>query len=182
MSIKFVLMLFLFFVTNTNVLSKNPDILKFKAFILRAQNSQYKILNLHNSSIKKIKEIQKSFKTNVFVSKQIKDFSKRIDAFKLHLTSTPALSIVVKFFKDNAKSLRLSALHFIRIYKFIIYIRCLLEWLPQINPHLNPFSYIFTYTNSYVQFFHKYVPNVFGIDLSGVFSWLLLEMIESYLS
>ncbi|SCO66990.1 conserved Plasmodium protein, unknown function [Plasmodium vivax] len=167
---------------NANVLSKNPNILKFKAFILRAQGSRYKILNLHSRSIKRIKEIQKSVRTNVFVSKQIKDFSKRIDAFKLHLISTPALSIVIKYFKDNVNSLRLSALHFIRIYKFVIYIRCLLEWLPQINPHLNPFSYIFTYTNSYVQFFHRYVPNVFGIDLSGVFSWLFLEMIESYLS
>ncbi|EUD65640.1 hypothetical protein C922_03886 [Plasmodium inui San Antonio 1] len=182
MKTKFVLMLFFFCVANANILNKNSDILKFKAFILRAQNSRYKILNLHNSSIKKIKEIQKSFKKNFFVSKQIKDFSKRIDAFKLQLISNPALSVVIKYFKDNINTLRLSALHFIRIYKFIIYIRCLLEWLPQINPHLNPFSYIFTYTNSYVQFFHRYVPNVFGIDLSGVFSWLFLEMIESYLS
>lgn len=175
-------MLFLFYVANANVLSKNSNIFKFKAFIIPSQNIRYKILNLQNRSIKKIKEIQKSFKTNVFVSKQIKDFSKRVDAFKLHLISSPTLSIAIKYFKDNVKILKLSALHFVRIYKFIIYIRCLLEWLPQINPHLNPFSYIFTYTNSYVQFFHKYVPNVFGIDLSGVFSWLFLEMIESYLS
>ncbi|KOB60322.1 hypothetical protein PFHG_02053 [Plasmodium falciparum HB3] len=72
--------------------------------------------------------------------------------------------------------------YFLRIYKFIIYIRCLLEWLPQINPHLNPFVFIFTFTNNYVQFFHKIIPNVFGIDLSGIFSWLFLEMIENYLS
>ncbi|GAB66204.1 hypothetical protein PCYB_083650 [Plasmodium cynomolgi strain B] len=96
MKIKFVLMLFLFCVANANILNKDPNILKFKAFILRAQNSRYKILNLHNSSIKKIKEIQKSIKTNVFVSKQIKDFSKKIDAFKLQLISTPALSVVIK--------------------------------------------------------------------------------------
>ncbi|VWU51434.1 YGGT family protein, putative, partial [Hepatocystis sp. ex Piliocolobus tephrosceles] len=69
-----------------------------------------------------------------------------------------------------------------RIYKFIIYIRCLLEWLPQINPHLVPFVYVFTYTNSYVQFFHKNIPSVYGIDLSGVFSWLFLEMLENVLS
>ncbi|GAW80691.1 hypothetical protein, conserved [Plasmodium gonderi] len=182
MSFKHVLILFLFCAVNANTLNNNANILKFKAFILQAQNNKYKILNLHNNNIQKIKEIQKSFKTNVFINKQITDFSKTVNKFKLQLISIPTVSVVTEYFRNNINSIRLSALHFIRIYKFVIYIRCLLEWLPQINPHLNPFSYIFTYTNSYVQFFHRYVPNVLGIDLSGVFSWLFLEMLESYLS
>ncbi|SBT34473.1 conserved Plasmodium protein, unknown function [Plasmodium ovale wallikeri] len=140
---------------------------------------KYKIVHIHNNqSIKKVAGIQKTVKSNVFVQ----GILKRGNITRLQLFSFSPLSVSSKFFAANIRSLKLSALHFIRIYKFIIYIRCLLEWLPQINPHLNPFVYVFTYTNSYVQFFHRYIPSVFGIDLSGVFSWLFLEMIEYYLS
>ncbi|KAI4838957.1 YGGT family protein [Plasmodium brasilianum] len=140
---------------------------KFKAFIIQSQNDKYGIFNIRNNSFKKIKEIQKNFKSNIFVQEQIKNISRKINTFKLHLFYSLPLPSVLKYLKLSGNSLRLSVLHFIRIYKFIIYIRCLLEWLPQINPHLNPF---------------KNIPSVMGIDLSGVLSWLFLEMIESYLS
>ncbi|SCN12304.1 conserved Plasmodium protein, unknown function [Plasmodium malariae] len=185
------LFLFSFLSIFVNVENKNMKISKFKAFIIQSQNDKYGIFNIRNNSFKKIKEIQKNFKSNIFVQEQIKyalfysilqNISRKINTFKLHLFYSLPLPSVLKYLKLSGNSLRLSVLHFIRIYKFIIYIRCLLEWLPQINPHLNPFVYIFTYTNSYVQFFHKNIPSVMGIDLSGVLSWLFLEMIESYLS
>ncbi|CRG99798.1 apicoplast conserved ycf19 protein precursor, unknown function [Plasmodium relictum] len=177
----FYLLLLIFFLLNVSIQSKNTDFLKFNAFIY--PNKKYRVLIKHNNNcISKNKAIQNITQRNVFLKENIKNIARNKDIFKLKLFSSSSLSSIFKFFLTNKKSIKLAALHFIRIYKFIIYIRCLLEWLPQINPHLNPFVFIFTFTNNYVQFFHKIIPNVFGIDLSGIFSWIFLEMIENFLS
>ncbi|ETB59194.1 hypothetical protein YYC_03446 [Plasmodium yoelii 17X] len=146
-----------------------------------AKTKKYQILTQRNKAIKNIKGIQK-IKSSIFIHDKIQDISSIINENKQFLLKYLIVPASIKFFLKNLQFLRLPLLHFIRIYKFIIYIRCLLEWLPQVNPHLSPFVYVFTYTNNYVQFFHKSIPNVFGIDLSGIFSWLFLELMESLLS
>ncbi|CAX64429.1 apicoplast conserved ycf19 protein precursor, unknown function [Plasmodium reichenowi] len=178
---------FLFFLLinqKNNIESKRTNISKLKAFIVSPQKSKNKIiiLNNKNSSIINNKVIKKNIQRNIFLKENIRGVLTNKSVFKLNLFASSYVSPIINFFLSNKGSIKLASLHFIRIYKFIIYIRCLLEWLPQINPHLNPFVFIFTFTNNYVQFFHKIIPNVFGIDLSGIFSWLFLEMIENYLS
>ncbi|CXI02631.1 conserved Plasmodium protein, unknown function [Plasmodium berghei] len=183
MPFNFIYILFIiFFLLPPNIEGKKVKISVYKAYILYSQKTKkYQILTPRNIAIKNIKEIQK-VKSCIFIHDQIQDISNIINENKLFLLKYLVIPSSIKLFLKNLQFLRLPLLHFIRIYKFIIYIRCLLEWLPQVNPHLSPFVYVFTYTNNYVQFFHKSIPNVFGIDLSGIFSWLFLELIESFLS
>ncbi|SCM01582.1 conserved Plasmodium protein, unknown function [Plasmodium chabaudi adami] len=180
MPFNFIYILFIiFFLLPGNIEGKKVNISAYKAYILYSQKTKkYQLLTPRNKAIKNIKEIQK-VKSSIYLHNTIQNL---INNNKLFLFRYFVIPASIRLFFKNFRFLRLPLLHFVRIYKFIIYIRCLLEWLPQVNPHLSPFVYVFTYTNSYVQFFHKSVPNVFGIDLSGIFSWLFLELVESFLS
>ncbi|SIO73581.1 apicoplast conserved ycf19 protein precursor, unknown function [Babesia microti strain RI] len=60
----------------------------------------------------------------------------------------------------------------------MLYLRYILEWLPQVNPYLPPFCTIFTATNNFIGFFQKICPPIMGFDFSGFAVWVFLENIE----
>ncbi|VWU52693.1 hypothetical protein HEP_00465700 [Hepatocystis sp. ex Piliocolobus tephrosceles] len=96
-----ILFLFSFFLLHSNVESKNASVFLIhknkQAFILPLQNSnKYHLLRLHKTSIANKKELNKSYKYNVFFSKKTKNILKKKSATQLHLFESPVLSQAVK--------------------------------------------------------------------------------------
>jgi len=70
----------------------------------------------------------------------------------------------------------------IGIYKFILIIRVLLTWFPNLdmtNPILVNLSAI---TDPYLNFFRGIIPPLGGLDLSPILAFILLSVLESLLT
>ncbi|KYF43655.1 YGGT family protein [Toxoplasma gondii ARI] len=76
----------------------------------------------------------------------------------------------------------LAASHLIRFFKVLLYLRYLFDWLPQVNPHLPPFTFVYRATDTYISVFTRVVPSIASMDLSGFAAWAVLEMTENYLA
>ncbi|CBZ51529.1 putative YGGT family domain protein [Neospora caninum Liverpool] len=76
----------------------------------------------------------------------------------------------------------LAASHLIRFFKVLLYLRYLFDWLPQVNPHLPPFTFVYRATDTYISIFTRIVPSIASMDLSGFAAWAVLEMTENYLA
>ncbi|EKX73315.1 hypothetical protein BEWA_053700 [Theileria equi strain WA] len=88
----------------------------------------------------------------------------------------------VDIWKENLGTITLGTIYGIKILKLLIYIRYLLEWLPQVNPYLPPFDTIYQTTDAYLKVFQLFLPRVAGVDTSGIIAWFILENIEAFLS
>eukprot|EP00918_Siedleckia_nematoides_P085388 GHVU01187802.1.p1 GENE.GHVU01187802.1~~GHVU01187802.1.p1 ORF type:complete len:377 (-),score=74.21 GHVU01187802.1:199-1329(-) len=80
--------------------------------------------------------------------------------------------------RANLKVLGATLLNLSSVFKVALSVRYLCEWLPQINPHLPPFSFLFSLTDSYTAFLQTVFPTVRGFDLSGFFTWALIGFAE----
>ncbi|CDJ43672.1 YGGT family domain protein, putative, partial [Eimeria tenella] len=65
------------------------------------------------------------------------------------------------------------------LFRLLLYLRTLLEWLPQANPHVPPFAFIYGATSLYTRLFSVALGSVYLGDLSGLCSSICLEAIEN---
>ncbi len=71
---------------------------------------------------------------------------------------------------------------FITIYLYMILIRVLLSWFPNINWYAQPFSILSQLTDPYLNLFRSIIPPLLGIDLSAILAILLLQVASGVIS
>ncbi len=72
---------------------------------------------------------------------------------------------------------------FITIYSYMIIIRVLLTWFPNINWLAPPFSVLSQLTDPYLKVFRSIIPPLGGtIDISPILAILLLQLLRGLLS
>ena len=70
---------------------------------------------------------------------------------------------------------------FVECYEFILSVRVVLYWFPNLNPYAFPFS-IVTYTAApFLRMFSRMLPAVFGMDLSLYLGFFALEGLKQAL-
>ncbi|OEH79385.1 yggt family domain protein [Cyclospora cayetanensis] len=80
---------------------------------------------------------------------------------------------------QHKKPLLHSAAVSIKLFRLLLYVRTLLEWLPQANPHVPPFAFVYGATSMYTRIFSALLGSIYLEDLSGLCSSLCLESIEN---
>ncbi|KAK1442465.1 hypothetical protein BgAZ_404950 [Babesia gibsoni] len=90
--------------------------------------------------------------------------------------------LLLESWKEHGESILLGTIYGIRIFRFLLHVRNLLEWLPQANPYLFPFDAIYQSTNAYLKLFQSVVPPLYGVDVSGIVAIFVLDHIESLLA
>ncbi|MUL38180.1 hypothetical protein BWI75_18050 [Gloeocapsopsis sp. AAB1 = 1H9] len=65
---------------------------------------------------------------------------------------------------------------FITIYTYILIIRVLLTWFPNIDWYSQPFAAISQITDPYLNLFRSFIPPLGGIDISPILAILLLQV------
>ena len=71
---------------------------------------------------------------------------------------------------------------FISIYTYLLIIRVLLTWFPNISWYNQPFSTLSQLTDPYLNLFRSIIPPLGGIDISSILAILLLQVTGSFLS
>ena len=71
---------------------------------------------------------------------------------------------------------------FITIYTYVLIVRILLTWFPNIDWYNQPFSALSQLTDPYLNLFRSIIPPLGGIDLSPILAILLLQVAGSLLS
>ena len=75
-----------------------------------------------------------------------------------------------------------TVLAFINIYTFLLIVRILLSWFPNINWFDPPFSIVSQLTDPYLNVFRSIIPPLGGLDFSPILAILLLQVIQSVLT
>ena len=75
-----------------------------------------------------------------------------------------------------------TVLAFINIYTFLLIVRILLSWFPNINWFDPPFSIVSQLTDPYLNVFRSVIPPLGGLDFSPILAILLLQVIQSVLT
>ena len=70
---------------------------------------------------------------------------------------------------------------FIGIYTFLLVIRILLTWFPNVNWFDPPFSILSQITDPYLNIFRSIIPPLGGIDFSPILAMMVLQLISSLL-
>jgi YggT family protein len=65
---------------------------------------------------------------------------------------------------------------FITIYTYLIIIRVLLTWFPNISWYNQPFSTLSQLTDPYLNLFRSIIPPLGGLDISPILAILLLQL------
>ncbi len=68
---------------------------------------------------------------------------------------------------------------FIQIYSFLLIIRILLTWFPNINMYNQPFLALTQVTDPYLNIFRSIIPPLGGIDFSPMLAFILLNVVSS---
>ncbi len=80
-------------------------------------------------------------------------------------------------------SLILQALaNFLNLYYFIIILRVLLSWFPNIEWFSQPWATISQLTDPYLDLFRRFIPPLGGFDFSSIVAIILLQLVQSGLS
>lgn len=72
--------------------------------------------------------------------------------------------------------------NFLQIYLFLLIVRILLSWFPNVNWLSPPFSFLSQVTDPYLNIFRSIIPPLGGIDLSPILGFLLIQLLISLLS
>ncbi|MBV9387773.1 MAG: YggT family protein [Chroococcidiopsidaceae cyanobacterium CP_BM_ER_R8_30] len=64
---------------------------------------------------------------------------------------------------------------FLTIYFYLIIVRVLLSWFPNVNWYAQPFSILSQLTDPYLNLFRSIIPPLGGIDISPILAILLLQ-------
>lgn len=65
------------------------------------------------------------------------------------------------------------------LYVFIIIVRVLLTWFPNIDWYTQPFAFVSQITDPYLNLFRSIIPPLGGIDFSPVIAIFLLQAIAA---
>mmetsp|Transcript_101149 Transcript_101149/g.241104 ORF Transcript_101149/g.241104 Transcript_101149/m.241104 type:complete len:209 (+) Transcript_101149:39-665(+) len=76
---------------------------------------------------------------------------------------------------DAALMLRLSTLNFCKIYMAMLVLRITIMWFPNINPYRQPFYSMIQLTDPYLNLFRGWMPPIFGIDLSVILAFVVIQ-------
>lgn len=68
---------------------------------------------------------------------------------------------------------------FITIYTYMLIIRVLLTWFPNISWYNQPFATLSQLTDPYLNLFRSIIPPLGGIDISPILAILLLQLAGS---
>lgn len=66
---------------------------------------------------------------------------------------------------------------FITIYSYLLIIRVLLTWFPNVNWYNQPFAALSQVTDPYLNLFRSIIPPLGGIDFSPILAFLLLNIV-----
>jgi YggT family protein len=70
---------------------------------------------------------------------------------------------------------------FVEIYSYVLIVRVLLTWFPQINWYNQPFSALSQVSDPYLNLFRNIIPSLGGIDISPILAFLVLNIVSSLL-
>lgn len=73
--------------------------------------------------------------------------------------------------------LRLSTLNFCKIYMAMLVLRITIMWFPNINPYRQPFYSMIQLTDPYLNLFRGWMPPIFGIDLSVILAFVVIQAV-----
>mmetsp|Transcript_24099 Transcript_24099/g.53400 ORF Transcript_24099/g.53400 Transcript_24099/m.53400 type:complete len:109 (-) Transcript_24099:115-441(-) len=73
--------------------------------------------------------------------------------------------------------LRLSVLNFCKIYVAMLVLRITIMWFPNINPYRQPFYSMIQLTDPYLNLFRGWMPPIFGIDLSVILAFVVIQAV-----
>ncbi|KRH95458.1 YggT family protein [Cylindrospermopsis raciborskii CHAB3438] len=70
---------------------------------------------------------------------------------------------------------------FVEIYSYVLIVRVLLTWFPQINWYNQPFAALSQVSDPYLNLFRNIIPSLGGIDISPILAFLVLNIVSSLL-
>eukprot|EP00933_Yihiella_yeosuensis_P000487 TRINITY_DN100747_c0_g1_i1.p1 TRINITY_DN100747_c0_g1~~TRINITY_DN100747_c0_g1_i1.p1 ORF type:complete len:229 (-),score=38.00 TRINITY_DN100747_c0_g1_i1:86-772(-) len=73
--------------------------------------------------------------------------------------------------------LRLTSLNFCKIYMAMLVLRITIMWFPNINPYRQPFYSMIQLTDPYLNLFRGWMPPIFGIDLSVILAFVVIQAV-----
>mmetsp|Transcript_90112 Transcript_90112/g.160487 ORF Transcript_90112/g.160487 Transcript_90112/m.160487 type:complete len:215 (+) Transcript_90112:38-682(+) len=76
-----------------------------------------------------------------------------------------------------AVMLRLTTLNFCKIYMAMLVLRITIMWFPNINPYRQPFYSMIQLTDPYLNLFRGWMPPIFGIDLSVILAFVVIQAV-----
>ena len=71
---------------------------------------------------------------------------------------------------------------FVSFYSYLLIIRVLLTWFPQINWYNQPFAALAQITDPYLNLFRSIIPPLGGMDFSPILAFLALNVVSGLLS
>ncbi|MBD2343664.1 YggT family protein [Anabaena subtropica] len=71
---------------------------------------------------------------------------------------------------------------FISIYSYLLIIRVLLTWFPQINWYNQPFAALSQITDPYLNLFRSIIPPLGGMDFSPILAFVVLNVVSGLLT
>jgi YggT family protein len=71
---------------------------------------------------------------------------------------------------------------FLKLYIVLLTIRIYITWFPNINAYTQPFASLGKMTDPYLRVFRGLIPAIFGIDLSPILGFLLLNFFIDFFS
>eukprot|EP00929_Paragymnodinium_shiwhaense_P112915 TRINITY_DN81187_c0_g1_i1.p1 TRINITY_DN81187_c0_g1~~TRINITY_DN81187_c0_g1_i1.p1 ORF type:complete len:238 (-),score=45.07 TRINITY_DN81187_c0_g1_i1:45-758(-) len=73
--------------------------------------------------------------------------------------------------------LRLTLLQICKIYMAMLVLRITVMWFPNINPYRQPFYSMMQLTDPYLNLFRGWMPPIFGIDLSVILAFVVIQAV-----
>ena len=70
---------------------------------------------------------------------------------------------------------------FVTIYTYVLIVRILLTWFPNISWSDQPFSALSQLTDPYLNLFRSIIPPIGGIDISSILAIVLLQVLGNLL-
>ncbi|MDZ8222032.1 MULTISPECIES: YggT family protein [unclassified Nostoc] len=71
---------------------------------------------------------------------------------------------------------------FVTFYSYLLIIRVLLTWFPQINWYNQPFAALAQITDPYLNLFRSIIPPLGGMDFSPILAFFALNLAGSFLT
>jgi YggT family protein len=71
---------------------------------------------------------------------------------------------------------------FLKFYLVLLTIRIYITWFPNFNTYTQPFYSLGKMTDPYLKVFRGLIPAIFGIDLSPILGFLLLNFFIDFFS
>ncbi|MBD2362945.1 MULTISPECIES: YggT family protein [unclassified Anabaena] len=71
---------------------------------------------------------------------------------------------------------------FLTVYSYLLIIRVLLTWFPQINWYNQPFAALSQVTDPYLNLFRSIIPPLGGMDFSPILAFVALNLVTNLLS